>query len=138
MHLRGCRRLTAFTSVAKRVGDTASAGNATPGSIAVQLDIFEFPGTNRNDCGFKEQPNGNTVTAIEQQPPHLGIAPYWMSIFHQPVKLLRNKRGRFAKTLDRRFFNEAFGSGFIISIIFNYIQFILIERRFNQPQQEQS
>jgi hypothetical protein len=97
------------------------------------IDYYEFLGTNRNDCGLKEQLNGRPVEVIRAVTPSLGDrSPLVVQISSngQAFYQLNDKRLRELWISGSRI--SAFTLGFILAAIFHSAQLIYLDRKLNK------
>ncbi|MGI4777799.1 MAG: hypothetical protein ACRYGA_06710 [Janthinobacterium lividum] len=103
------------------------------------ISYFEFLGTNRNDCGLKEQLNGNSVTVIRAITPSFGDrSPLVVNISSAGKNYYAISDEHLRKLWIQGSFSGAFGCSFIVSIIFYFIQFLIFERKSKQPNKEKT
>ena len=99
------------------------------------IGYYEFLGTNRNDCGLKEQLNGRSVEVIRAVTPSFGDRfPLVVQITSsgQAFYQLNDQRLRELWILESRI--SAFTLGFILAVIFHGAQLIYLDRKSNKHQ----
>lgn len=102
------------------------------------LNYFPFLGTNRNDCGLKEQLNGRTVEVVEVHVPTITVSdPTLVKITSGGVTYQELDDRQIRERWIRESRGSAFSLAFILAAIFHGAQLIYLDRKLKKTRSKQ-